>query len=133
MSTRRRVGFTTAALLLGVGLAAPSAHATQPSQANLQAIKYVSGSSVTKGSCKGWMNRNTRNGYVQGVGQSWGDTCTMWLQRYKVGYGWYQLSDYYTLHNDKRSTGFHSNGTNLAARVCIELNWGNKKCGKPIW
>jgi hypothetical protein len=80
---------------------------------------FVSGSTVTSGSCKVWMNERNSDRYVQGVLQSWGDFCGMKLQRRKIGASWTTVSSTYWVRNDKRSTGFHWNGNNAGSRVCL--------------
>jgi hypothetical protein len=105
------------------------------------AIEYISGQDVTVGSCKGWMNKRTTDGYVQALGQSWYSTdCDVWLERKRynsdgsVAYNWKRVSNRYPILNSSASTGFHWNGTNAGSRVCVEnFNNGSKSCSKGYW
>lgn len=105
------------------------------------AIEYIPGQDVTVGSCKGWMNKRTTDGYVQALGQSWYSTdCDVWLERKRynsdgsVDYNWKPVSNRYPILNSSASTGFHWNGTNAGSRVCVEnFNNGSKSCSKGYW
>ncbi|MDX3804294.1 hypothetical protein [Streptomyces sp. AK04-3B] len=132
----------TGALLSGVALAASlggisqAQAATPRSSAGVQSIDYISGKDVTVGSCKGWMNRRSTDGYVQGLVQSWnGADCVMWLERKVIGsYDYKSVSDGYEVINTSASTGFHWNGANAGSRVCVHnYSTGAGACGDTAW
>lgn len=132
MNVRRFVATAVAAAAVfgpGVAMSSPAAAAD---------VEYVPGKDITIGSCKGWLNKRTSDGYIQAVGQSWGDDCDFWLQRKRLGeggYDWTIVSNRYSIQNSTAATGFHWNGTNAGSRVCVH-NYGNTYgvvCGDAIW
>lgn len=128
---------STAAMTAMLGLAG-QAQAASASADAAQAIEYIAGKDVTVGSCKGWMNRNTSNGEVQALGQSWNNNeCVVFLQRKRLGsggYDWKQITHSYFLLNSTAATGFHWNGTNAGSRVCImNSTTGGADCGDGAW
>jgi hypothetical protein len=132
----------TGALISGVALAASlggvsqAQAATPRSSASIQSVDYIPGKDVTVGSCKGWMNRRSTDGYVQGLVQSWnGVDCEMWLERKVIGsYDYKHVSGGTDVVNTTASTGFYWNGTNAGTRVCI-TNWSTyvSDCGETAW
>ncbi|GAA4998060.1 hypothetical protein GCM10023205_84840 [Yinghuangia aomiensis] len=119
------VAMAFAASVSGVG----SAHAAT--------VEYWPGKDVTVGSCKGWLNKRTSDGYVQAVAQSWGAGCAFQLQRKRLGtggYDWTPVSDLYLIKNVQYATGFHWNGTDAGSRVCLFNNDINvSDCGAGAW
>jgi hypothetical protein len=95
-----------------------------PADVSVQSVVYISGQDVVRGSCKAWMNRRTSDNYVQGLVQSWGDDCGMWLERKRIGsYDWTPVSNFYEVDDGvldaTAGTGFHWNGTDAGSRVCL--------------
>lgn len=100
--------------------AAPDRNPSKESDVGILSTVYISGQDVVLGDCKAWMNRRTTDNYVQALGQSWGQNCTFWLERKRIGeYDWTRVSDIYVVQNSSASTGFHWNGTNAGSRVCL--------------
>ncbi|MFI5799824.1 hypothetical protein [Streptomyces sp. NPDC051677] len=140
-----RLGLLTATAALGVGslpgstaTAAPaSAPASAPAEqqnVQVQAVQYIPGKDITLGSCKGWLNRRTTDGYVQALGQSWGARCYVWLERADIHFAWKEVSHSYEIQQSKAATGFHWNGRNYGSRVCISnLALGGTQCGATAW
>ncbi|MET7451357.1 hypothetical protein ABZT03_05535 [Streptomyces sp. NPDC005574] len=124
------------ALAASLGAISQAQAATPRATVGAQSIDYIAGKDVTVGSCKGWMNRRSTDGYVQGLVQSWSGTdCSMWLERKVIGsYDYTPVSDAYEVYNASASTGFHWNGTNAGSRVCIHnYNTGGSACGETAW
>lgn len=141
-ATSAKWAVRTGALISGVALAASlggisqAQAATPRSSVSIQSIDYIPGKDVTVGSCKGWMNRRSTDGYVQGLVQSWnGADCVMWLERKVIGsYDYTPVSDGYEVVNTSASTGFHWNGANAGSRVCVHNNsTGAGGCGATAW
>lgn len=91
-TARTRIGLFTVTAALGVSsllastTTAGAAPAPTPAYTygkegvGAQSVVYIPGKDVTSGSCKGWLNRRTSDGYVQALVQSWGARCAMWLE-----------------------------------------------------
>ncbi|MFG3529939.1 hypothetical protein ACGF8B_24760 [Streptomyces sp. NPDC047917] len=146
-TVRTRLGLFTATGFLGVGsllVSATTAGAAAPAPAGAsdkvgvgaQSVVYIPGKDVTSGSCKGWLNRRSSDGYVQALVQSWGARCAMWLERADTYPHYKQISYVYEAQLNKRSTGFHWNGRGAGARVCIvnkTLGQTTPYCGSIAW
>lgn len=125
-----RAAIVTVAMAFAASVSgAGSAHAA--------AVEYWPGKDVTVGSCKGWLNKRTSDGYVQAVGQSWGALCGFELQRKRLGtggYDWTPVSDLYVIQNAQSATGFHWNGTDAGSRVClVNYTTNASDCGLGAW
>ncbi|MEL5956473.1 hypothetical protein AADR41_17180 [Streptomyces sp. CLV115] len=149
-TARTRLGLFTATTVLGVGsllasattagAAAPAPTGTSGTSGKVavgaQSVVYIPGKDVTSGSCKGWLNRRTSDGYVQALVQSWGARCAMWLERADTYPHYKQISNDYEAQLNKRATGFHWNGRGAGARVCIvnrTLGQTTPYCGNIAW
>ncbi|MFC4504909.1 MULTISPECIES: hypothetical protein [Streptomyces] len=128
----------TAAIITGTLLGGGISTATSAAAA-AQSIDYIAGKDTYAGSCKGWLNRDSSNGYVQALGQSWNNNqCVVYLERMRLGsggYGWTPVSSSYFLLNSTAATGFHWNGTDAASHVCIDNATTGQKhiCGDAAW
>ncbi len=126
--TITRVGIMAAAVTVATVATATAAHA--------QTVHYVSGSDLSSGGCKVWMNWETKadgtGTYVQGVVASWNDTCVMALYREHNG-SWSRISDYhwdYANDGSQNSTGFYWDGVGYKAHVCLtNKTTGGSGCG----
>ncbi|MFF7249341.1 hypothetical protein ACFZBU_36185 [Embleya sp. NPDC008237] len=142
-TVRTRLGLLTGAALLAAGsltastttaVAAPAPSAGDGAVA--QSVEYIPGKDAISGSCKGWLNRRTSDGYVQALVQSWGAHCAMWLERSDTWPHYKRISKIYEAQLNKRSTGFHWNGRGAGARVCIvnvTLGQSAETCGEVAW
>jgi hypothetical protein len=110
-----------------------------PTDVGALSVVYISGQDKVIGSCKAWMNRRTSDNYVQGLAQSWGDDCLMWLERKRIGsYDWTPVSDYHEVNSaigkPTASTDFHWNGTDAGSRVCLwNERLGTQDCSSGYW
>lgn len=116
-SVGKTAGIAAATVLAGIALAVPAQASTA----------YIWGSDISIGSCKAWMNGDTSNFDVQGLVQSWGDTCEMRLwQSTDGGKTWHHASYGYSVSSGHRTdqTGWHSAGSGYRdqSHVCL-TNW----------
>jgi hypothetical protein len=98
------------------------------------AVGYMAGKDVVIGSCKGWLNRRTSDGYIKAIGQSWGNECEFWLERKVSGAGghdWKRVSGAHNILNNSKTTSFLWNSGNVSSRVCMaNYNLGLVECGE---
>jgi hypothetical protein len=141
MHIREKIRYVIAAAAMVAVVAVPATAQAEPAgstdDVSITAVQYIPGQDVVIGSCKAWMNKRTEDGYVQGLVQSWGNACEMWLERKRLGtggYDWTPVSNIYGVINTTASTGFHWNGTNAGSRVCLfNYDAGTGRCSSGYW
>jgi hypothetical protein len=117
------VAILAAALFGGVVCAPtdPAAAAPVNQSGTVHPDGFESGSVITQGNCKGWLNTEQQSGkwYAQGLIQSWNSQrCYMYLERYHNG-SWTIISGEHIVVNTQDHTGYYYDDAGYKARVCV--------------